>query len=67
MTGATKHAGTVRRWAGSWFGLTREEQQVIAAVLFLFVLGVCVRAWRGGAVSAKNAAPVTVSSGGNAT
>lgn len=31
----------------SWFRLTREEQRVLAAVLFLFILGIGVRAWRG--------------------
>jgi hypothetical protein len=50
------------RWARPWLLLTREEQQVLAAVLFLFLMGVCVRAWRGGAVPGQNTAPATVTS-----
>jgi hypothetical protein len=46
----------------SWFRLTREEQQVLAAVLFLFILGMGVRAWRIGNAHGATSAPVTVPS-----
>jgi hypothetical protein len=62
MSDTSQYILPVARWTRPWLLLTREEQQVLAAVLFLFLMGVCVRAWRGGAGAESNAAPATVTS-----